>query len=146
MADAFVPAIPAAPVSPEFDPREGLRRAGWLVAVGAGLAGLKSVTGIGLACPFHAVTGLYCPLCGSTRLAVHLLHGQVREAFASNQAVFVGGVVGFVVVLAWLLEVAGGPAVRPSWLSGKRVLRVLIGVAIAWGIVRNLVPGLTPTA
>src|SRR5688500_6671777 len=35
-------------------------------------------------CPFHAVTGLYCPGCGSTRAAHHLLHGRVATAFDLN--------------------------------------------------------------
>lgn len=35
-------------------------------------------------CPFHAVTGLYCPGCGSTRALHQLLHGHLGEAFGLN--------------------------------------------------------------
>src|SRR5688572_33371631 len=35
-------------------------------------------------CPFHVVTGLFCPGCGSTRAAHHLLHGRVATAFDFN--------------------------------------------------------------
>jgi hypothetical protein len=35
-------------------------------------------------CPFHALTGLYCPGCGSTRALHELLHGHLAEAFGLN--------------------------------------------------------------
>jgi len=35
-------------------------------------------------CLFHQISGLYCPSCGSTRAAHHLLHGRLMEAFSSN--------------------------------------------------------------
>ena len=35
-------------------------------------------------CVFHTLTGLYCPGCGSTRAAHHLLHGALAGAFAMN--------------------------------------------------------------
>jgi hypothetical protein len=35
-------------------------------------------------CPFHAVTGLWCPGCGATRATHALLHGDVSAAFGYN--------------------------------------------------------------
>jgi len=35
-------------------------------------------------CPFHALTGLYCPGCGSLRSLHHLLHGNLTIAFWLN--------------------------------------------------------------
>lgn len=35
-------------------------------------------------CPFHALTGLYCPGCGSTRALYQLLHGHPVMAFDLN--------------------------------------------------------------
>ncbi len=35
-------------------------------------------------CPFHALTGLYCPGCGTARALHALLHGHVGEAFGLN--------------------------------------------------------------
>lgn len=37
-------------------------------------------------CPFHRLTGLHCPGCGSTRACHALLHGQLRQALAYNPA------------------------------------------------------------
>ena len=35
-------------------------------------------------CPFHALTGLYCPGCGSTRMLYFLIHGHPLLAFREN--------------------------------------------------------------
>jgi hypothetical protein len=35
-------------------------------------------------CPFHALTGCYCPGCGSTRGLYHLLHGHLAAACRMN--------------------------------------------------------------
>ncbi len=35
-------------------------------------------------CPFHALTGLYCPGCGSTRMMYFLVHGQFAFAWREN--------------------------------------------------------------
>ena len=36
------------------------------------------------ACPFHSLTGLYCPGCGSLRATHSLLHGCISKAFSLN--------------------------------------------------------------
>jgi hypothetical protein len=36
------------------------------------------------ACPFHALTGYYCPGCGSLRAIHQLLHGEIGNAFRLN--------------------------------------------------------------
>jgi hypothetical protein len=35
-------------------------------------------------CPFHKLTGFYCPGCGSLRAVNSLLHGNIKGAFALN--------------------------------------------------------------
>jgi hypothetical protein len=35
-------------------------------------------------CPFHALTGLHCPGCGTLRAMHALLHGQISAALAYN--------------------------------------------------------------
>jgi hypothetical protein len=35
-------------------------------------------------CPFHRLTGLYCPGCGSLRAVHQLLHGNLSAAFGLN--------------------------------------------------------------
>lgn len=47
------------------------------------------LTGITVPCPFHAVTGWYCPGCGITRAILSLLHLDWVQAFRYNPLVFV---------------------------------------------------------
>lgn len=55
------------------------------------------------ACPFHALTGLYCPGCGSTRSLHALLHGDLATALAMNPLLVVA-----LPLLAWMaLDAAG---------------------------------------
>ena len=77
-------------------------------------------------CVFHALTGLQCPGCGTTRAVHHLLHGDVAGAFHLNAMLFVG--VPFGAVAAFSRRVAMHP------LSGWAALTATVG----WWIARNL--------
>jgi hypothetical protein len=99
------------------------------------------VTGFGLPCPWRAVTGTLCPLCGATALGGHLLHGEFAAAWAANQFVFVLGCGLVLAAGLWTVEALGGPAVRPP-----RALRrpwvwwtVLGAAALGFALWRNLV-------
>jgi hypothetical protein len=86
-------------------------------------------------CPFHALTGLYCPACGGLRMVHDLLHGQFAAA-AHDNALGIAAVA--IAVAAWLnwtiCRWRGRPApARPAWLSP-----VIIAVLIVWTVVRNL--------
>lgn len=45
--------------------------------------------GIGVPCPFYAVTGRYCPGCGVTRMCIALLKFDIAAAFESNAMVLI---------------------------------------------------------
>ncbi|MGI3784564.1 MAG: DUF2752 domain-containing protein, partial [Janthinobacterium lividum] len=96
-----------------FRARSALRPLVGFFAAGLGLSALYATTGVGVSCPFRAVTGWDCPLCGGTRMGSALLHGDVAEAFAFNPvALVVVALLGVLGVL-WVVEALGGPAVRP---------------------------------
>lgn len=126
----------------EFSARSALISVASLGAVGAGIAGAHLFLGIGLPCPFLALTGWQCPFCGSTRAAGALLRGDLAAAWAYNQLLIVAIVVLGACSLAWLVEVAGGPALRPParWrpLTQQKVYAVLGVVALAFVLARNL--------
>ena len=67
-----------------------LRRGLWLtafVATGMALAWsgwLERTGALVPRCPFHALTGLWCPGCGGTRAAMRLLHLDVLGALHFN--------------------------------------------------------------
>ena len=93
-------------------PQRGLAVLGAFAASGLGLSVLYVTTGVGVPCPFRAVTGWQCPLCGGTRLGAALLHGDVAAAWAANPVVLVGLGVLTVIGIGWTVELLGGPAAR----------------------------------
>lgn len=76
-------------------------------------------------CPFQALTGLYCPGCGSTRCLHALVHLDLATAMAMNPLLVLS-------LPAVLLLSALGAGVLPAWLVplARQLCR-----PIAWGVV-----------
>jgi hypothetical protein len=101
-----------------------------------GAVGLFQPLGLNIMppCPLHAMTGLDCPLCGATRATrTLLLHGDVRHALDLNALYVVALPLMAVIAATWLVR--GKP---PTWVTSRRMATVLIGVATAFAVVRNL--------
>lgn len=119
---------------------------GGFLGLGLGLSALYATTGLGVFCPFRAVTGWDCPLCGGTRMGSALLHVDVGAAFALNPfALLLVTAVGLLGLL-WTVEALGGPAVRPpaafraGWqrLSPTGWLVVGLLLAAVYTVLRNV--------
>jgi len=108
---------------------------GVLFAGGFALSALYATTGFGLPCPFRAITGWDCPLCGGTRMGVALLHGDVRSAFLFNPLALIGLVIVGVLGVLWAVEAVGGPAIRLPRSLVARLHRVRPGQWLAAGLV-----------
>ena len=117
-----------------------------LAAAGAALA---ATTYVGLVdpnqaghyptCPFLAVTGYYCPGCGSLRAVHALTHGDVGAAVGLNVLAVVGIVVVAVFWGLWTLRSwRGQPRTRvaPAW-----TLYLAVGTVVVFWVVRNLTLG-----
>ena len=137
----------ATPVAvPRSVARSGLAVVGGLFAGGLAVSGLFAVTGVGVPCPFLALTGWQCPLCGATRMGAALLHGDLASAYAFNPALLIAVAVLGALAVLWTIEMAGGPAVRPPGRLRKPLQRMpamawplLAGaLAVAYTVVRNL--------
>ena len=88
-------------------------------------------------CPFHAATGLYCPLCGSLRGLGDLAHGHVMAALGSNLLLVVT-----LPLLAWgAMSLAGVGEVRGPWTISARAWVVLGVGALMYTVLRNLPVG-----
>ena len=119
---------------------------GAFFAGGLALSALYATTGIGLPCPFRALTGWDCPLCGGTRMGGALLHGDIQAAFGFNPLAFVGLTILGVLGALWIVEAAGGRAVRLPQPLAERLRRIapmqwlVVGlfVALIYTVVRNL--------
>ena len=86
-------------------------------------------------CPLHALTGLFCPGCGSTRALHRLLHGDFAGAWRMNPAaVLAVPMIAVFFVKDWMApNHAWARRPLPAWL----IPTVLVAV-LAWGILRNL--------
>lgn len=117
-----------------------------LGALAAGLAGAAYLWGTNPhqagqwlpRCPFNVVTGLLCPACGGTRMTYDLMHGDVVAAFHDNALLLTLGVPAAAYFGGrWLVEGLRGRRYRPK--LGKAGTAVVLGTAVAWAVVRNLV-------
>ena len=90
-------------------------------------------------CPFRALTGWWCPGCGMTRATHHLLQGDVVGALRFNLLL---PFVLTLIAIAWL-DWYGRTIGRRYTLEGRAprwATTAAIGVAVAFGVLRNL-PG-----
>jgi hypothetical protein len=139
-----VPTAPTSVHAPSWP--TALTVLGGFAACGLALTVLYDTAGLGLPCPFQTLTGWECPLCGTTRLAASLLHGDLAAAFGHNPAVLVALVVLTLLGVLRMLEVLGGPAVRPpGWVRAAAArlgpvgwLLVGLGAAVLDVLVRHL--------
>lgn len=93
-------------------------------------------TGLGIPCPFYTLTKLRCPGCGMTRMALCLLRGDLRGAFAQNRAALLMLPAGLYAAAAWTV---GYVKRGDRLLHGvpKATVIGMIGVFLAFGVVRN---------
>lgn len=92
-------------------------------------------------CPFRALTGWYCPFCGSTRAVYALAHGKPALVFTSNPLLPLWALLAVGGWLWWLsrLGPVAAPAGRVRWARAARPV-LAVTVAAFW-LARNL-PGL----
>lgn len=130
--------------------RRGLLAAPVAVA-GAAVAGVAALglldvteTSILPPCPFLAITGLWCPLCGGTRAMDALVAGDVGAALGLNLLVVVAGPLVVAEWLRWTVGRARGR--RTSFMNvSTRTLAVVTTIALVYAVLRNL-PGLEALA
>lgn len=87
------------------------------------------------ACPFYALTGLYCPGCGSTRCLHALVHFDLAHALAMNPLLVV-----LLPVLALMALNAAGLRMRvlAPLLKILADPRLWLWLLIGYGVLRNL--------
>lgn len=73
-------------------------------------------------CPFHAITGLWCPGCGTTRAMHALVHGDLAAAFGFNPLM--------VLALPYLGYSAASYAI--PGLGGRSLTSLLASPRFAW--------------
>lgn len=100
--------------------------------IGFGYLIFVMTTGMGIPCPFHFVTHLYCPGCGLTRMIIKLVQFKFYDAFRANMFLF----------CMWPVIVG------LNFIKNQKVQTVvaviLIILAIAWAVIRNIFPYFAP--
>ena len=86
-------------------------------------------------CPFRAMTGWDCPLCGGLRAVDHLAHGQVTAALHANVLVVVGIPLFLLWWADWAVRARRGVPARGL---GRAGVVALVAVAVLFTVVRNL--------
>ncbi len=79
------------------------------------------------ACPFHILTGLYCPGCGATRALHQLARGHLRAALQLNALAICGLLPGL-----WF-ALRSKPARMPQWTQWAIFCAILV-----FGVIRNI--------
>ena len=88
-------------------------------------------------CPFHALTELHCPGCGTLRALHQLLHGNLRTAFWLNPLMVSSlPFVAYWCVSGLVREVSGRR--MPRFFLPAAWIWVLLGVIVLFGIARNI--------
>ncbi|MGB0135246.1 DUF2752 domain-containing protein [Dokdonella sp.] len=82
-------------------------------------------------CPFHALTGLFCPGCGTTRALHAVLHGSFLLAFSMNPLAVIA--LALMPILIWNTFNPGRMCMAP--LSDARIWLPLV---LAFFVLRNL--------
>lgn len=134
-------AVESPAASRTVGPRPWVAPLATAVAAGAG-CGLVALADPGETrgypvCPFRVLTGLWCPVCGSTRAVHALLHADLAAAASSNVLLLLAiPAIGYA-WLAWASPRVGGPRLpRPGLAPG--MWWGLLAVALAYGVLRNL--------
>lgn len=95
--------------------------------------------GLAIPCPIYALTGLYCPGCGVTRMLLSLLRLDFALAWRYNPAILLLALP----LAALLVDLARGylsaGVVQPSRWRNTAALSLVIALLV-FGVVRNL-PG-----
>lgn len=86
-------------------------------------------------CPLHALTGWWCPLCGSLRAVDQLGHGRIGAAIHDN-IVLVALIP--VLLVYWLDWVARSRRGEPRRTISRRLTITGVAVLVAFGVLRNL--------
>ena len=90
-------------------------------------------------CPFLAITGAFCPGCGSLRALHALAHGDLASALGSNVLTVLAVLPLIVVWLRWARRSWAGTARRS--VTPAFAIWVLLAVVCVFAVLRNLPAG-----
>ena len=118
--------------------REIIKKYAILLGIGLAYLIFVLITGFGIPCIFHLITGLQCPGCGISRMFVSLAKLDFVSAFKYNSFVFITGPFLLAYVIANEIKyIVTGNNKMGKW---EIFLWVESALAIAFGVLRNIFP------
>jgi hypothetical protein len=90
------------------------------------------------ACPFHQITGLWCPGCGLTRGTYQLLHGHVGAALGYNVFTPVALAAIVLVWFGWLRVSWGSSPLHVPTRAAHWLAVTVPALLIVYGVLRNV--------
>jgi hypothetical protein len=89
-------------------------------------------------CPFHALTHLYCPGCGSQRSLSALLHGHIVQALSFNPLFIASLPLVFYSAVVYTLNTFGVHPVRQKLVYSPLFINIILSTVIVFFVLRNL--------
>lgn len=111
--------------------------AGAAAALALLYAAVPGQSGLFPPCPLHALTGLYCPGCGTTRALHELVHGHVGAALRLNVLMMAALPFLLYAAVSYLSYAFRGRRLPTVHLSGRTIWALGI-VIVLFGVLRNL--------
>ena len=103
------------------------------IVYGAVVSGL----GFGIPCLFRTITGLKCPGCGVTHMALCLLKGDLSGAFHANPMVLTLLPIGLILAVRLTCRYIKSGSKRLSRRENRMIIAMIV-LLVAFGVVRNL--------
>jgi len=89
-------------------------------------------------CPFHFITGLHCPGCGSQRALHQLVHFNIFGAFRYNPLLVLSLPILIYSVGITLYNFVNQTKYRVSFFYNNTFIYVYFGIVVAFWILRNI--------
>ncbi len=93
--------------------------------------------GFGIPCVFRLVTGLKCPGCGVTHMALCLMRGDLSGAFYENPVVLILLPIGLILAIRLTYRYLRTGSKRLTRWENRMVIGMIV-LLIGFGIARNL--------
>lgn len=97
-----------------------------------------NITGIGIPCVFHLITGLKCPGCGVSRMCLSLLRLDFKKAFSYNQMIFILLPVFCVLVVIQIVRYIKYDQTKATKVQST-IYYIGIALLVVFGILRNII-------
>lgn len=115
------------------------------LALGLGYYLINQLTGLGIPCPLHKLTGLLCPGCGISRMCIAIIQFDLEGAFYYNAAIFSLIPIFAVLIITYYYNyIKYGVKDFKKWQNV--LLALCVVVVVTFGLLRNIYDlGLSPS-